>query len=178
MPDDTANPYAPPTAPLAAEADEENRLFFPVGATKLVVMSICTFSLYELYWFYKNFRCMQGHGRDIWPIPRAIFFPFTAYSLFDHVRKSGIELQAGGLAVAVFLLNVSWRLPDPWSLVSILTFLPLLPARRAIERLNDEAAPDADGNTVIRGWNYAAVVFGGLLWLAAIAGYFLPDQPV
>ena len=166
----STNPYAPPEAALGSDPEAERHLFFPVGAAKLVVMSLCTASLYEFYWFYRNFRCMQAHGRDIWPIPRALFFPITSFTLFRFIRERGVELPAGVLAVLVFIFNLSWRIPGSAGSLSALSFVPLLPVRNAIEQINRQAAPDADLNTRIRGWNYLAVVLGVLGWGSVIVG--------
>ena len=54
----SVNPYAPPTAVVADQAIPSDvgtePPFFAVPVTKLVVMSLCTFSGYEIYWFYRQ----------------------------------------------------------------------------------------------------------------------------
>jgi hypothetical protein len=54
-------------------------LFLPASPLKLVVMSLCTFGLYELYWFYMNWNLLkQRHNSDISPFWRAFFAIFFA----------------------------------------------------------------------------------------------------
>ena len=43
------NPVPPPVAPL----------FFTTSPLKLIVMSICTMGIYDLYWFYKNWKLVR-----------------------------------------------------------------------------------------------------------------------
>ena len=69
-----------------------------------------------------------------------------------------------------------WRLPDPYWLVSYLSFVPLLPVQSAVNRLNSVAAPDAPRNDSYSGANVVMIVVGGLLLALAIFGTFLPAE--
>lgn len=49
-------------------------VLFPVSPLKLVVMSTVTLGIYEIYWFYKNWKLVkQQTDRDIMPFWRAFF---------------------------------------------------------------------------------------------------------
>jgi hypothetical protein len=66
------NPYAPPTAAVAdVEIPATPRAeppFFVVSTRKLVIMCLCTMGLYELYWFYSQWRRIKNRERtDISP---------------------------------------------------------------------------------------------------------------
>jgi hypothetical protein len=75
-------------------------------------------------------------------------------------------------------LFISWRLPDPYWLVSLLGFLPVLVAQRSVNGLNAAVAPDAPRNASYSGLNVVAIVIGGLLLLFAILGTILPlEEP-
>ena len=111
---------APAPAPVQGIGD------FPahsVSTTKLVALSLVTFGLYEILWFYRNWKLMRDRqGEAVSPFWRAVFSPLTAYSLFERIK--GIEgpgreagWRASGLAVAYLLTISAWRLPDPWWLV-------------------------------------------------------------
>jgi len=178
-----ANPYAAPKAavvdvPAAATGEP---VFFPVGKVKLAVMSLVTFGLYEIYWFYKNWQCVQRLGENVIAPVRAIFYPLTSYWFFKHVNEElekaqiGRTLGAGGLAAAVLLLGLLWRLPDPWWAVSFFSFAPLLPVQDAVNELNRKVAPDSDRNARLSGWNIAGIVIGGLFLILTIIGLFLPE---
>jgi hypothetical protein len=49
-------------------------IYFPVSITKLVVMSLFTCGLYQILWFYKNWRLIKNREHsDIMPVWRSIF---------------------------------------------------------------------------------------------------------
>jgi hypothetical protein len=178
----SVNPYAAPKAALAdvPQAGTSEPLFFPVSRLKLTVMSIATFGLYEVYWFYKNWQCLQRLGHKLNAPIRAVFYPLTAWWLFKpvagHAQKAGLSLPAGGLAVAVFIFGGLWRLPDPWWLVSLLSFLPLLPVQGVVNELNRQAAPDADPNSRFTGANIVALVLGAIFIALVLIGLSVPES--
>ena len=56
--------------------------FFPVATHKFLILSICSFSIYELYWCYKNWQRIQdATGESIDPFWRAFFAPLWVFSL-------------------------------------------------------------------------------------------------
>jgi len=63
MQEESINPYESPQSAVSDEVTSTASLkFFTTSTLKFVVMSICTFGLYELYWFYKNW--VQVKARD------------------------------------------------------------------------------------------------------------------
>ena len=110
------DPYAVPKAKVedAAPAAEAGTAYFPVSLLKLGVMCVATFSIYEIYWFYKNWKNAQrlAHADVNAPI-RAFFYGLTSYWLFrlmrDHAKSvdPGISLPAGALALAVLALALA-----------------------------------------------------------------------
>jgi hypothetical protein len=178
----SVNPYAAPKAALAdvPQAGAGEPVFFPVSGLKLALMSLVTFGLYEVYWFYKNWQCLQRLGHKLNAPIRAVFYPLTAWWLFkpiaEQARKAGLSLQAGGLALAVLIFGGLWRLPEPWWLVSLLGFLPLLPVQQVVNDLNRQVAPDADPNSRFTGANIAALVLGGVLIILTLIGISVPES--
>jgi hypothetical protein len=125
-------------------------LYFAVSKAKLIVLSLVTLGLYEIYWFYKNWKLIKSRtGLSIRPFWRALFAVFYCHSLFKSVQESAIShdcrssVSPGWLAFLYVALTVAWRLPDPYGLVSLLTFLPLLPVQAAINEINARAASTA-----------------------------------
>ncbi len=115
--------------------------FLAVSPVKFVAMSLCTFGLYEIYWSYKNWQIIKDRdGSEIMPFWRAAFYPLWHYSLLTELNKSLVSralssgVYRGLLAASVLILNGMWRLPDPYWLVSFLTFLGFLPALLAMRR--------------------------------------------
>ncbi len=69
-----------------------------------------------------------------------------------------------------------WRLPDPWSLISFVSLVPMIPVQQAAQRVNErhtapstEARNDNDSTA-----NVATIVLGGLYLILAVIGTFGP----
>jgi hypothetical protein len=136
-------PYVTPAAPRRARQQ-----YFGVSKPKLAVLSLVTFGLYEIYWFYKNWKLVKIRtGQNIRPFWRAVFAIFYCYSLFKSVKQSanslGIpcQMSPGLLTCAYIVLSAMWDLPDPFWLVSLLAFLPLVSVQGVINEVNAKAAP-------------------------------------
>jgi hypothetical protein len=176
------NPYAAPKAEVADPSTRMAPVFYPVSLLKLTLMSLATFGLYEIYWFYKNWKCVQRNdGYKVNAPIRAFFYPLMSYDLFKRIRghadkaQLGPRLQAGLLAATIFVLAALWRLPDPWWLVSLLGFLPLLPVQSTVNEINRKLAPQAGINGRFSGWNVVGLVVGGILLLFALVGTFIGE---
>jgi hypothetical protein len=158
-------------------------LYFPVGLIKFAVLSICTFGLYEFYWFYKNWQFVkeQEHS-DMMPFWRAFFVFFFCYSLFRRIGQSAQEaglpsISAGVLAAGWIIVKLLLhRLPDPYSLVSFFAFVFLMPIQQTVNKINAKYAPSHDPSSRFRAWNILAVVVGGIFFVLAIIGSFLSPE--
>ena len=109
--------------------------YFLTSPGKFIAMSLCTFGLYEIFWSYKNWRFVKDRDSSaIMPFWRAMFFPLWHYSLLTELNKTlksknlSSSAYRGLLAMYVLILGAVWRLPDPYWLVSFLTFIGFLPA--------------------------------------------------
>jgi hypothetical protein len=160
--------------------------FFAVSLLKLTVLSLCTFGLYEAFWLYWNWRIVKRReGSDISPFWRTFFAFFYFYPLLRKIdadagaRHTGRSIPAGPLTIVWIVIGFLWLLPDPWSLLSCLTFAPLLPAQALVNRINWAAAPGHDPNARFTAWNWVGVLLGGAaLVLVAAISFFpisLPD---
>jgi len=165
------------------DAPEAEPLYFPVSTTKLVVMTLCTLGLYQVYWFYKNWSMIRKRdASDIWPFWRAVFSIFFCASLFQDIQasaeKRGVPgFSAGGMAAGWIIMTLTWKLPDPFWILTNLAVLFMIPAQRVINDLNRAAAPAHEGNAGFGGWNIFGVVVGGLLFAMSIVGAFIPEAP-
>ena len=120
--------------------------YFPVSPRKFIALSVLTFGLYEIYWFYKNWVFVRTRDiSSIRPWARALFAPLWYPAFLQSFSKSlqyG-PITPGGLvapAAIYFLLTASVRLPDPFWLISLFSFVPLLPAVRRINSANREVS--------------------------------------
>jgi len=152
-------------------------LYFSVSKTKLIIMSIFTLGIYELYWFYKNWNHVKIRTRQkIRPFWRTILSVFYCYSLFKQVQESvdshggRQDINAGWLAVVYILLSITYKLPDPFWVVSLLAFLPLIPVQGAINSINAKVAPKAARNSNFSGTNIFVIIIGGLCLVLTTLG--------
>lgn len=175
------NVYNPPASELVQEKEEVGALFYGVSSLKLTVMSVFTFGLYNFYWFYKNFAaCKRRYTDNSMPLLRAIFSPIFSYSLFTLVNAEmdnvdiKKKLPAGPLAIAYFLFNLSGRvLPGIYSLISILTFLPLVGVNNDINRLNFKLSEKYQPDSKFTLANWLVLLLGIAFLALAILGFIL-----
>jgi hypothetical protein len=170
------------SAETAAPATSRT-MYFSVSPLKLVVMSTCTFGIYEIYWYYRHWGYVrERESSDIMPFARAFFAPLFCYSLFKRIEFTGRSnniprfIAPGPLAAGWFIFTAFARLPDPFWLATFLSVLFLLPVQMAANEINLTTSPNHDRNSKFSKWNIAGVVVGGLLFVLMLIGTFLPSK--
>jgi hypothetical protein len=160
----------------------QSQIFFQVSKMKLIVLSVFTFGIYELYWFYKNWKFLkETQDLKIEPFWRTFFAPFFCYSLFkriqEYAKKNNVraEYSPGWLTAGYIILGMAWIMHNPFWHISYLTVLTFLPARSVIDALNAKSTSTIK-NDQFSGWNIIALVFGVILWGLSIWGMNLPDD--
>jgi hypothetical protein len=148
-----------------------------------MVLSLCTFGIYEVYWFFRNWNRIRVRSQTaIRPVWRAVFVVFFCYSCFEKIKRAGVfrEIEPtppiGVLAACYILTTISWRLPDPFWFISFLSVIFLVPIQSYANRINAVDSPGHDPNSTFSVWNWLAVVFGGILFILAFIGTFLPKE--
>lgn len=138
-------------------------VFFQVSPTKFVVMSIVTLGLYELYWAYRTWSFVKQRDRvRMMPFWRAWFMLFWVFDLLRLIKRDlspqiPVDYRYGWLTFAYVLLWLSARLPFPLGMVSILGFLPLLPAVVAVNKANLGRIPSDRLNAQFTAWNIVGI---------------------
>ncbi len=157
--------------------------YFPVSAQKLVVMSVASFGIYGIYWFYQQWAVERAHtGEDLSPFWRTVFAPVWIYALLLRVRAGAQATDvsprwsATTTAAAYIALNLVWLLPLPYALVGVLAAIPLIPVQGTINGLNAGIAPDAPRNDTYTGRNVVLIVVGILLYVLVIVGMTVPIE--
>lgn len=185
-------PEDPPVDParmtIPQQNNEENggpseAPFFAVSLLKIVVLSICTLGLYELYWFYRNWQLIKDReATDISPFWRAFLAVFYCYQCFSRIRDFGAAngirpgISAGVLAAGWIITELAGILPDPYWLSGFFAIVFLLPVQAYANRVNKVAAPQHDPNSRFTPWNWVAVVVGGLLFALMVVGLLFPEE--
>jgi hypothetical protein len=157
----------------------------PIATHKFTVLCVVTFGIYSLYWFYQNWKRIQDDTRiDVSPFWRTFFAPIFGFALFGQIRdlasSEGIVVRWNPtvLGSVYLLLSICWRIPDPWGLISLAFFVPIVPVQMTAQRLNAKAiASTEDPNRHYTGWNILGIVVGGLLWVLVIIGLTMAPAP-
>lgn len=158
-------------------------VLFPVSAVKFAVMSVVTFGLYDVWWFYRNWAYLkQRHTLKISPFWRGWFVLFFGYDLLKRIKTEAAERglvadYSPGWLILIYILVafVGFRLPGLFYFVGLLGFVPLLPVVNVINWLNEDRVPQEAMNKRFSPWNILAIVVGGLLLLLAVYGTLLPE---
>lgn len=186
------NIYAPPVAHL--ETDQSlDYPFFSTSIKKLTILFVATFSLYAVYWFYKQWKHQSPTmAKKIIPALRALFSIFFTHSLFNRVKKDaeakGIEsdINYTMLATTMVALQILSNVLDivpldigiiPLTLTGIVVIMamlyPLISVQQKINLINDD--PDGASNSSLSAYNYLFIVLGILFWALVVVGMFLPE---
>ncbi len=163
-------PELEPDAPAGA-------LYFPVSLTKLLVMSLCTFGVYQAFWLFSQWYYVKDREKPAISLLLRVFFAiFFCYPLFRRIRAtanaqnispsfSPVGCATGWIIFALLAVSRS-----PLGLISPFSVLFLLPVQRTVNAINQAADPEHDRNNTFTVLNTAAIVIGGVLWLLVIVG--------
>lgn len=188
--------YATPEAAVDVAESEETR-YYVVSPKKFLILSIATFGLYFVYWFYKNWdNVKRRDNNDTWPVPRAIFYIFFTHSLLTDVnetlkRKAVEHVWNPSMVASLFVLltlidtgisraafkNIGSPYTDTVGFFTaiILAFV-MLPAQKAINAACEDAGGNTNSSLTVVNWVW--IVLGGLFWIANLTGlYFIFTQP-
>lgn len=170
---------AMPGRSVTVDQEELQHTFFPVATHKFVVLSLCTFGLYALYWIFRTWQRVASRSREsMSPFWRTAFSPIWTFSLLPRIqgemarRHVHPRWSAGLLATLYLVIGLTWRLPDPWWLISLGTFIPLIPVVRSIELFHAGERTRESANREYTGPNIVTMIIGGTVLILAVAGAF------
>ncbi len=172
---------------------------------RLVFLSILTFTLYEIYWFYRNWKQLKAHKNlDISPGWRTVglFVPIyvivVIYRQFRDIRdfaeQEGCETYSspGWLTFGyLFLAGISfrlalhsWRLTDPAEilasdlfglLVDLLAVSLLAVVQKTLNTYWEKVQPELAMKRKFSGGETTLLVIGSIIWFLALVGTFVPE---
>lgn len=172
-----------PEKSIAQVEDDPKPILFYIPTARLLVMSILTFGIYQVLWFYRNWKFLRDRRHlEVSPFGRALFSIFYTHSLFRYIAeynnlndRIAKQFSPGGWAtlwvVACFVTNaLSRNIPQNQPLLLlVLPLLPVcfvLPAQNCIIRVNEvqPIRPAYDG------WSAGQFILLilGIVWWALI----------
>jgi hypothetical protein len=154
---------------------------YSVTTQKFLLLSFCTFGLYQGYWCFRIWKSIQATtGERMKPAWRGVFTPIWVWDLFPRIQSMARSCGATAgwspkaLAAAYVLINFLWRLPDPWWLLGLAGVLPMIPVQRAVRRVAESyGAPRHESYTK---WNIVTIAIGGLLLMLSLFGLFFAPK--
>ena len=186
--------YEPPEAVLTS-GQFHNTPYYSVSIKKLVILYLGTFGVYTIVWFYRHWLHQQRYHQDqTLPLLRGCLYIFFTHSLFSKMAKDlhnrdpkslfPANLIATGFVAMTatrffdkfFMYEAAYPYLAAFSLLMMLCSLwPLVRAQRVANRLNY----DREGmlNKNFTPTNLIGLLLGGILWAAAILGYFSAYTP-
>lgn len=154
--------------------------YFAVSRQKFIVMSMTTLSLYQIFWFYMNWKMMDARkGSGGSPFWRALAAPITAHGLFADVRTDAqsrfvtVGWTSSGLAVIYLGLALCALLEYPWWTIALGSVFALVPVHTTMEEVNRKVAPAAPRNDTYSSLNAVGIVLGLVL---TVLGLYLTRE--
>lgn len=188
------NPYAAPTAdtnftPGPQVGEQAIGSYYAMSITKLWIMSVLTFGLYNLAFFYRHWRHLRDHHQqDVSPFWRTFFSPFMYFGLNSQVTGAAQfrEVPAPAMLAAApalyFAANAVGRVLDRFSDdasvgMTLLTFalVPLATyaltvTQSAVNRILEKEGYSGVINSGTTAGSIVVGILGGLLWTLALLG--------
>lgn len=183
--------YSPPEAEVNVPIEQENQ-YYVVAKRKFFLLSILTFGLYFVYWFYRNWRLIKERDSDdSWPPMRGLFYIFFTHSLFtdinEAIKTAGKDFQwsRGSVATATVVVTILTIIISRMSgegigspatdLISsaLIIVLPIIvyPAQKAINFCCDDV--DGSANSSLGLGNWIWIVVGSLFWLMVLLDHYI-----
>jgi hypothetical protein len=189
------NIYAAPEADLtSSDEDAVQAAFYVVSPAKFLTLYFFTFSLYGLYWHYKNWKQYKiaYNDHDPMPIMRAIFSIFFTHALFavidSRIRAKEKEftwkpnLWATIGVIALLTSRIIDRVTASGSFTTAIEFAPiplmivyglvLLKAQRAINISCNDPYGRSNSNFTLA--NCVWIFLGSIILALVLIGLFLP----
>lgn len=146
------------------------------------LLSFFTFGLYNVYWFYRNWRFFKDlYNWDIYPFWRALFAVFFTHTLLEQINDLAVERGHPGVssntyATGYVVLAIVQRVLDrtmPASIallpVLLMPFLFLIPSVKQLNYIYEQANPN-EYRAALSPGEMLALLLGGVVMVLAIVG--------
>lgn len=165
--------------------------YYNTSISKIIILSICTFGIYELYWMYKNWKIIKSHsGKKIHHFARTWFSIFFCFPLFKIIilsikrKNPEIGCSAGILATMWIFFCLCGYVSskyEHWSAqvlfgISFLSLVPIVILQKKINIYNASIDQQYKINQKFTGGSIALVTIGGLVLILYLFGIFMPSD--
>jgi len=146
-----------------------------------VLLTIVTLGLYQVYWFYRNWRDLRDDaGKEVSPGWRTLglMIPFVNFVMVyqqlslirDVAAETGEEEPYGPGLVTVVIVALTFiaNLTMTWT-ISLLTVIPLIPVQMTLNRIWEHKQPGMPIRTEFDAQEVAILFVGAVLTTIALA---------
>lgn len=153
-----------------------------------VLLSIASLGIYEIVWFYRNWKHLKAHknldSRPGWrtvglfvPIYGIVLAYRQLRDIKDFSMASGIEksFPPGWVLIGWLFFSALWELPDPFWLLTLLSVWPLAMAQRVLNFYWGKEQPELRERTRFSGRQIALLIIGFLCWFTVLLGMLAPE---
>ncbi len=143
-----------------------------ISLNKFIFLSIISFGAYEIWWMYKAWKFFkQKDNLDIIPAATAIFGIFFMNSLLNKILEFAKEkgytnsYSSSTLFACFFSGNLLSYLPDPFWLISVFSFIFIIPPFEALNFAKQNSKNIiVKEQTEFSGRQYVLIVLGTIGW--------------
>jgi hypothetical protein len=183
MPGETEVPLDNNSLLATDDGNNERLPYYTVSDFRFITLSTISFSMYLIYWMYKNWSIIRSnYNLQISPIWRTVFSHFFIFSFNFTIRKDmashNIKMGWNPVAVGILYIAVSLLcyLPIPYLLLTTLCCLPLISVNSSMRKLNlDNRLMEITAGK-LNWWKKLIIVTCYILYFLAVVGSFLPAQ--
>lgn len=151
-----------------------------ISIEKFLLLEYATFGFYSLYWMYKQWKLVEKEQNlSIYPFWRTIFGSLWTGSLAKQIgilvktKNIDINYNYWMIGISFFLLSITWRLQDPYWLLSFLSFIPLLPLVSTTNRYYEIVDKDLPSKR-LKWWQIVLIILGVILMSSVVWDSFFP----
>ena len=142
--------------------------FFTTIPWKFAVLSITTMGLYQVYWFYRNWKLYSRYSRiPMSPFWRTFFFLPFSYCFFSMVKREVLRRNAqdtmNPLVITILYVLVIFAilLPRPFCLIGFLSFYPLVIVQKSMLTNQTDSGVVHYASTDLKVRHFLVIVIGG-----------------
>jgi len=151
---------------------------------KFALLCFFSFGIYPLWWMYVSWKFFaKKDNLDIYPAVRAILALFFLYPLLERIKKYSIlhdypkGINSGLIFIVFLVLNFLSEIPDPYWMISLLTFVPLMSAFRALNfAIENSNEYDVQVRSGFSGGQLAVLIIGILFFTLVMLTMFFSFQ--
>lgn len=174
-----------------------SQISFKQPIRNLVLLYVFTLGIYWIYWFYRNWKHMKIYKNlDISPGWRTVGLIIPIYNIViiyeqfknirDFAREAGCEtysspgwMTAGLLVLFGLSFQLTWKLPDPYSLLTwildLLALWILIIVQRTLNGYWEKEQIGLPEKTEFSGIEIAVLIIGGIILILSFIGAFIPE---